>query len=1242
MAIEGIRDRVRDGSCRDTRRARALDDKYFLPEERSLPIHLARSAAVAGGIGFVNDANVPVGTWQRLFAEEPAAIMAELIAVSPEDERARFAELIETDPAAAATELLALARRVHDWLERASTRGRALFSAQLEGLRNRDDPFALATALASSERADPAALAQIVQETGFRSGAGTGAIAQARAACQALARAHDQLLNIMATLRPKVEAAFETRVASGLIDPAMGLILTEIGLLRQMAEVTNAFPDRHAAFYYGDVLGLEPRGAQPESVHLRFTPGGVPTDIPNGSHLLARIPGQPEPLMYRLAETLRVAPVKIAALCSLRYRRDPLISPQSELGYITGVSARRLRLEPETGPEARQPRLFAPGGPGDAELGLAVSSPLLALSGGRRKIEVSFHLEARTDQGSAPPTPQTDCETTEKARQSYGRTLAAGLIEGQPWPSGDERRRLLNAISAQLGGPAAAKVAEQIFSQPREDVFQTLLQDAFSATLSSEEGEIVPAMLRAAPNEPEDGPGFTISLTLSEADPAITAPGDAEAPVLTLRLAPDSRFCPVSLLEGYAMERVSVSVEVAGLTRLSAFSDDGPLSTAQPFMPFGPRPQDGAAFLVGAPELASKPVNRLGVDITWADLPRAPGGYRGYYQPYGEAFEPPDPEVTLSYLTGEGWKDLGQGPEPLVAESAPGGPLLPRRRFEGVIPGRAKAARRGTGPEAFRQRQTIRAGLLRLDLWCGPDGFGHEGYPAILAEAMRPSLFSLKKRSMPPPPVAPQIATISLDYSAHGAITLSTPQAARPGERVVQIGPFGRAEIYPHRGRPGAGLLPKRFADGSLFICVAGAAATGPVSLLFEMQPGSHRRRSFQPASVSWHYLTAAGWQPLPGWSLGTDTTEGLMRTGVVTLDVPDEDVLLSGGEMSSEGVWLAVSADDHLDAFPRLASISVNGARAERVGDPAESSAGLAGARWSVEPPVAAIGAITQVGPVLGGAPAETEAAFRIRASEGLRHRQRAVTAWDVERIILDRFPEVWKVKCLPAAIEQTEAGSRASDGWSTGAETIIAVVPEAPEEARELPSQPAMFDVLTLRRIEAYIAECSGAFCVPRVRNPSYERLQIRAQVSFVDKRDTGLALRQLKLDVSKFLSVWTAKAPLDGFGWSLNLHDVAAFLRGLDYVSALSGFSILHLARDDRNIWRLFDTAREDGDGDEAGNGRQVLCGREPWSLALPMADHWITVQEAGRLESAKPTGIGGLGIGETLVVDAARSA
>ena len=260
-----------------------------------------------------------------------------------------------------------------------------------------------------------------------------------------------------------------------------------------------------------------------------------------------------------------MAPVRVADARTLRFHRDPLISPQSEMGFVSGVSLATLRTD--GGGEWQ--RLFAPAAQSDVAMGLAISSPMLALAEGRRRIEVTLgfgrrqedehaaapppgdppvaaaeeaggdalaeavaavvlsdpamiepfglgppeaalpviagwveRLVAETGMAPAPRLVQHAClraaTTPEQVQTIYGRIVAATLIEGRPWPDGAFRATLLDRVAAQIGGEAAAAVAAGLMARPREEVFQTLLQDAFALSLSSEAGPFAIDVVRVA------------------------------------------------------------------------------------------------------------------------------------------------------------------------------------------------------------------------------------------------------------------------------------------------------------------------------------------------------------------------------------------------------------------------------------------------------------------------------------------------------------------------------------------------------------------------------------------------------------------------------------------------------------------------------------------------------------------------------------------------------------------------
>ena len=504
------------------------------------------------------------------------------------------------------------------------------------------------------------------------------------------------------------------------------------------------------------------------------------------------------------------------------------------------------------------------------------------------------------------------------------------------------------------------------------------------------------------------------------------------------------------------------------------------------------------------------------------------------------------------------------------------------------------------------------------------EGFGREVYPAALADAVRPRRLQLRARPVPPQPFVPQIVEVSLDYTACADILLDAPDTADPGARVTQVPPFGSQELFPARTRRDVGLLQDRLADGILMLNLPAAAMEGPVSLLFDLAEGSHDRLAFVPEPVAWHRLTARGWRRLPNWAVTADSTDGLMRSGIVSLDLPG-DAVEGATELPGSGIWIAATANRRLDDFPGLAALRTNGLRISVA--PAEGTGHPGPRTWAFEPAVPGLGAVTEVVPVRGGTRAETTDAFNTRVAERLRHRQRAVTPWDVERLVLTAFPEVWKAKCFPA-LDRTDPAP------APGRITVV-VVPFAPQDARDAPERRVMFDVLTLRRIRSYLAGRLSPFAEVEVRNPGFERIQLHARFRFARNRDDGALIRRIKGDVSRMLSVWTAKPPMNGFGWSINLNDIRASLIARPDVEAVHALSALHLTCSDEAFHSL----------DDSAPGRRVperprIAGREPWSLPLPLADHSFGLVGEAERPMATRTGISGLSIGETLVVTGAN--
>jgi hypothetical protein len=366
-----------------------------------------------------------------------------------------------------------------------------------------------------------------------------------------------------------------------------------------------------------------------------------------------------------------------------------------------------------------------------------------------------------------------------------------------------------------------------------------------------------------------------------------------------------------------------------------------------------------------------------------------------------------------------------------------------------------------------------------------------------------------------------------------------------------------------------------------------------------------------------------------------SDSTEGFLSSGIVTLDIP-EDIDSSNAIMPTGLFWLRVSARRNLQAFPSLLSVraqTVVVSRAEAAAEGVESASRLpSGSIKEAMVSIPGLRAITQVGESFGGRPRESREQMTTRVSERLRHKSRASSPWDYERLILERFPEIFKVKCFPNVVV-------GRTGPQPGHLLIVVVPYLKGTESRRC--RRRMVNAADLDRIREFAQDLSSRFAVVDVRNPVYERVQVRCSVKWAGDSREGQYTRRLNQDISDLICPWRSGGYRARFGWSVSGDDVEAFVRDLDYVEFVTNFSMLHITMDEAGSYLLEDTVRAVREA-TAGIERETLHHtvrvepRYPWSLAIPVRDHYIETVDTFDDIPPELTGIGELEIGYTFIV------
>jgi hypothetical protein len=292
----------------------------------------------------------------------------------------------------------------------------------------------------------------------------------------------------------------------------------------------------------------------------------------------------------------------------------------------------------------------------------------------------------------------------------------------------------------------------------------------------------------------------------------------------------------------------------------------------------------------------------------------------------------------------------------------------------------------------------------------------------------------------------------------------------------------------------------------------------------------------------------------LYGNQILSDTTRGLKQTGIILLNLP-EDMSSRNATMPKDNYWIMIAVKDRAENFDQILNIRTNGVSCTLLmknSDELEKVEKIP--PLSITTPlkkIKEIKKIEQPNSSFGGRPTETTDDYFLRVSEKLRHKMRGVSAWDIERIILEQFPEIYKVKCL----QHVDANNRIRPG-----RVHVIVIPFV-NPRRETKILKPFVTNSTLTTIKEYIQKLTSPHVKLIVTNPEYEEIKIVAQINFSSQVDAGLYIKKMQTDLQYFLSPWAFRENNDiQLGSKLYRSSIIEFIESRPYVNFISTIQVL----------------------------------------------------------------------------------
>lgn len=368
------------------------------------------------------------------------------------------------------------------------------------------------------------------------------------------------------------------------------------------------------------------------------------------------------------------------------------------------------------------------------------------------------------------------------------------------------------------------------------------------------------------------------------------------------------------------------------------------------------------------------------------------------------------------------------------------------------------------------------------------DALGVEPFPARLAEGHM--VFSLAGRGLPES-VAEAGTGVMVECGDKGLLRFETLQEVYVADLTAElVRDEGEGVWYVGFDRP---------PDG------------GVISLLFSIEQQGGMGKSW----TEWEYLSPDGWLPLPV----EDLTDGLTHSGIVRF-------LCMGAwgrelRAGTDGFWLRAFRKSGAPFPGGTVKLFINAAEV-RAMTPGAAGNLLPGGPYKLAKTAGYVAGAVNPDAMGKGAEAEPEDRAIIRGSARIRHRFRAVTPGDFERLVYEVCPDVLRARCF--------TGFDGSGTYSPGSVTVVILTEDFRLGSRYFYKVQEQVVEYLEKHAEGLLCR-EGKLCVTR---PVPVRVHVQCRLAVGSYREAGSVRRLAEETLRRFLDPVAGNH--DGGGWDM----------------------------------------------------------------------------------------------------------
>lgn len=940
--------------------------------------------------------------------------------------------------------------------------------------------------------------------------------------------------------------------------PDVSLFMSFIELFKNAQNSINTLSKRHLDFYYQDVLKVELASgkATNATVSFQLLPNITSSTIDTGALLSAgKLFNSTVDVLFETSKSIQLLNTNINQVKTIFFNRNPYIDVGTDQNIVSGINLTNLNILQGglTAPDGSIPAIF--GGnkqeilnpdvnPIDiAEIGFLISSPTLFLSEGLRVIKLIFTFD-----------------------QDTADIFLWSLLDQM----------------------------QQDSKNNFDVVFEEVFDQAFNISYTTVNGWQSLSSYSATYDRTVNS--ITLSITLGLTDPAMDFFSDESnmsLPAFKVDLNPYASTYCYSFLSGVIMKKIEIEVEVKGMKDLSVYSNAGKVVPSKSFDLFGPIPQQYNYLMLSKAEIFKKQVLEVDVQLQWAYVPADYGGFDTYYAGYSNSYTNESFKVLPTILSAGVWlpSNPAEAPEQLlfdtVACTTPQGYQSVQLSWNKTLSienfNQLGISRDYTLVDPVLYTLKTQSGFIKFTFTEPVQAFGAQDYVNDYSTVARYNATNDPKLPYPNRPFVPKVASISMDYKAYDMLNFDrtfsgdTNAAINAGE-FKQITPFGLYDVlYKKAISFDTSIIPAFSSQGYLLILLENVQYPSIISAFFYLK-SSGNTTSENQVGIQWEYKQYQDWIPIEKENIINDGTQNFIKSGIIEILLPDN------GSADQQAYWLRVSPQGNAEKFPNLAGIYFNSLEVSCTStDPNVIGKVVpAGSITSMSGLYPDIKSVLQPVDSQNGRLVENQ--FYQRTRERLRHKQRAITLWDYEHLVLEQFPDVGIVKCtnLDTSFKAQPNNMKLvvmSKFWTFENQLYL--------------------NLDQLANITSFVKSISNAFCKIVTMNPVSETLLVNCLVTFDPEDVGGYYINKLNQEIINFLSP-DSKLNLGnmGIGNTVVPQMLTSYLEKLPYIKSIDKLYIEQIIAKDQAKYSL---------GVFSG-GNVIRCTTD-WSILMPATEHNI---------------------------------